>query len=136
MYGSCPVPPSVSVTDLLEENPSGPVDDYDTFVAEMVLKTSGKSSNPNDFFQRYQVYTEHFLLLQFDQDSCFLFFSLLFRVDMLCILKHLLTQLVAVKKLKMRQKSVKTCLQPSGTTILQVTQPSLLRRVKCTLITY
>ena len=113
----------MSVSDL-EENPSGPVDDYDTFVAEMVLKTSGKSFNPNDFFQRYQVQNIFAgsslikILVSF-----FFFFSLLFRVDMLCILKHLLTQPVAVKKLKVRQISVKTFLQPSETTILQVTQP-------------
>ncbi len=56
-YGSygCPVSPPLSYADLQNGDLSGPLEDYDTFVAEKLLDISGDYLNPNAFFNRYQV---------------------------------------------------------------------------------
>ena len=52
----CPLSPAVSYADLLAgDQLQGPLDDYDTYVAEQLLDISGSLLNPNAFFTVYQV---------------------------------------------------------------------------------
>lgn len=52
---TCPVSPAISFADFVEGNLRGPVDDYNTYVAEKLLKISGDYINPVAFFRRHQV---------------------------------------------------------------------------------
>lgn len=51
----CPVPPAVILDDLDTPGLSGPLDDYNVYVAEELLKISGERLDANDFFLRFQV---------------------------------------------------------------------------------
>ena len=56
----CPLPPSVAFTDLDNRDTLvGPLDGYDVYIAERLLRLSGEDLNTNDFFLRVQVANMH-----------------------------------------------------------------------------
>ncbi len=57
----CPQSPAVSLGDMgIGVDPSGPVDDYNVYVAERLLQLSGNELDVNDFFLRFQVSQQYF----------------------------------------------------------------------------